>query len=77
MTEARLRELQQINGCKNCLQEILENIDTKGVEVTINVDHYDVQYASMHAQLHPEFFDDFKQFLAQQYAKYKEAFDNA
>lgn len=77
MTEAKLKELQQLNGCKNALQKILDHFDDKGVEVLINVDCYDVQYAYMHTQLYPEFFQDFRRFLIQQRDKYKEAFDNA
>ena len=77
MTEARLKELQEINGCKNALQHILDHIDDKEVEVAISVECYDMTYTTMYAQLHHEFFADFRRFLIQQRDKYKEAFDNA
>lgn len=77
MTEAKLKELQEINGCKNCLKQILDHVDTKDIEITIEVGHYDMSYATMHVQLHDKFFDEFVRFLRQQYSWYKEAFDNA
>lgn len=78
MTEERLRELQQLSDCKLVIQQLLKHFDDgNGVDVLIAVEHYDVEYARMYTKLHPEFHEEFKQFLLRQYDKYKEAFDNA
>jgi hypothetical protein len=77
MTEAKLKELQQINDCKCSLKEVLDHLDNQGVRVSISVEYEDITLAVMHAELHPRFLEDLDSFLWQQYNKYKEAFDNA
>lgn len=77
MTENRLRELQELCACKRQLEAIVDNLDKVGFDITIGVHNFDIQQAEVHIQLYPELYKDFKQFMCTQYAKYKEAFDNA
>ena len=77
MTEEKLRELQALSACKNHLESIERHLDKSGFEISIIVDNFDIRQAELQVRLYPEFCDAFKQFIRDQYAKYKEAFDNA
>lgn len=77
MTEAKLKELQELNGCKNVLAKLMQHLDEEHTEITIVAGCYDVEYAEMHVKMHPQFYEDFATFICQQWRKYKEAFDNA
>lgn len=78
MTEAKLREIQQINNTKNMLAVIQEHMrEDDPTNIVIITGYADMTYSEMHVKLYPEFYEDFATFIRQQWCKYKEAFDNA
>lgn len=77
MTETKLRELQELHGCKMQLESIARHLDKDDFDILITVNNFDICMAEVPIRMYPEFCADFKQFIRDQYAKYKEAFDNA
>ena len=77
MTEAKLKALQELHACKKQLESIESHLDKSGFDIIIQVNNFDICMAEVPVRLYPEFCEDFKQFIRTQYAKYKEAFDNA
>lgn len=77
MTEARLRELQEMHACQAQLGAIMEQLNEPAAYILIVVGMEDIQLSEMNVRLYTQFYEDFATFIRQQWSKYKEAFDNA
>lgn len=80
MTEARLKQLNEMSGCMGHLQEILKAMNEDNhphFEVTIAVHDLDMSYDEMNIKMYPDFEQVFKQFLEHYYAELKKSFDAA
>lgn len=80
MTEAKLRQLNEMSGCLEHLQEILKAMNGANhphFDITIAVHDCDMSYDEMVIKQYPEFEQAFKQFLDHYYAELKKTFDAA
>lgn len=85
MTEEKLKELQETAKVKNALGGVLENMDSiysPGAMIVVDYTSYTAglpvrKHVELPVRSHNDFNVAFREFIQQQYDKYKEAFDNA
>ena len=80
MTEARLKELNEMSGCLEHLQEIIKAMNDENrphVNITIAVHDYDMSYDEMLIKGYPDFERAFGEFIKAYFWGLQKAFDEA